>query len=214
MPIGGGMGTGGGSEGGGDVTLNEYFDDFGLLAAADPDAIVTSFATSTSPVTKSGAGLNGIIGAAAIDPPRSITLTLDNSPGAFSTTPIPITGTDVNGDAQTAQLTPSTADGNETLETDKTFRTVTSIAFPAQADTDGAFTVGTGSKIGLRHLPKTTDSIGVVIVAYHVSGAPIDFDQSGLLHPDNSPPNGSVTPIGFDPDGFTPHGVVYLEDLS
>lgn len=119
---------------------------------ADTDAIVTSFATSTSVVTKSGAGLNGVIGAAAISPPRGITIKTAANAGSYNVTdPIAVTGTDIDGNVLAGTGTLTQTDGNETIEIvgsdGSGFASVVSVAFPAQADTSGHFEVGVGSVV-------------------------------------------------------------------
>lgn len=112
-------------------------------AAFDADAIKTSVATSASPASYSDAALNGAVGAATMNPPRSITVTRSSSAGSYSTSAITITGT-YNGETVTDTLTPADADGGDTIYGDQPFDAVTSISLPAQVNTSGAFTFGVG----------------------------------------------------------------------
>jgi len=116
---------------------------------ADDDAIVTSFATSASPVTKSGAGLNGVVGATAMSHPRSITITTAANTGSYNIVdPILVSGLDVDGNATSGNGTLTNADGGETIEIFAGldgvdgFASVTSVVFPAQIDAGGHFKVG------------------------------------------------------------------------
>lgn len=119
---------------------------YAAAALSDLDGILASFATTTAEASFDASDFDGAAIAAdigALDLPRTVTITLDNSPGAFSTDPIVVTGKR-GGAVVTEEFEPSTADGNETLFGNQPFDTITSIVFPAQADTDGAFTVGVG----------------------------------------------------------------------
>lgn len=112
-------------------------------ALASANAIKTSIATVAAPVTYSGGGLNGAIGAAANALPRTITVTAAAHAASYvAGSTITITGTDSQGTVQSEVLTLVGTDGTETLVTTHGFRTVTSVAIAAQADTLGAFTVG------------------------------------------------------------------------
>ncbi len=204
-----------GGGGGGSVTETAVLDDFGVLSVADNDAIVTSFATSTSPVTKSGAGLNGIIGAGVMDPPRNITITTTGFTGAYNITdPIVITGTDVNGDVLTEERTPLDANGNELLVCLKCFKTVTSIAFPAQGNTSGTFKVGFGIRVGLRHKVKWPSSGLLLLLGFWVDGAPDFIPSYSTLGLGASPPNGAIDFTSFPPDGGTTFAAAYIKDLT
>lgn len=114
-----------------------------LAAAFDADAIKTSIAASASPVTYSGADLNGAVGEDTMDPPRAITITRSSSAGDYTTSAITVTGT-YNGQTVTDTLTPADANGGDTIYGDQPFDAITSIDLPAQVNTDGAFTFGTG----------------------------------------------------------------------
>lgn len=114
-----------------------------LAAAFDADAIKTSIGATAGAVVYSGADLNGVVGAATMDPPRSITVTRTSSAGDYTLTPIVVTGT-YHGETVTDTLTPATADGGDTLYGDQPFDAIVSIARPAQVNTDGAFTFGVG----------------------------------------------------------------------
>lgn len=114
---------------------------------ADPNGIKTSFATLTSSHTYSGAALDGVLAGSTFSPPRVPTITLASATGAYSTTAITVTGTDKDGTAATVDLTPTSANGGETLTGRgwERLATITSIAFPAQASTAGSFTIGVGA---------------------------------------------------------------------
>lgn len=113
----------------------------------DVDGIVAAFATSTSPVVKSGAGLNG----AALDAnkvlkpvPRAVTIKTSTSAATYNTTdPIVVKGKR-GGAIITENIQLTQAGGNETVRGTKAFDSIIDITFPAQSGTGGAFEVGVG----------------------------------------------------------------------
>lgn len=114
-----------------------------VASVFDADAIKTSIATSASAQLYDDADLNGAIGGATLDGfPQQVSATLASNAGSYSTNPITVTGTDVKGNEQTDTLTPTDTDGGYVIRTTKAFKSVTSIAVPAQANTGGAFTFG------------------------------------------------------------------------
>jgi hypothetical protein len=119
---------------------------FVAATLVDLDAVKTSVATAATPITYSGAGFNGALGAGPItlDPPRYISVTNTSAVGTYkygASYPIVITGTRC-GVAVTESLLLTTANGNETIVGDQPFDTLVSIAIPAQNDTSGAWTFG------------------------------------------------------------------------
>lgn len=204
------------STGGANVTQNLILDDFGVIPATAVNAVKTSFATSTDPETYTGGDFDGAVGDGPLAAPRTITITLAAAAGAYAVAAIVITGTDVNDGPQTANLTPSGANGGETLETLKTFKSITSIAFPAQADTDGAFQIGIGHTVGLRHTPVTAEPFDIQpFVGVFFDGTANPAYVYGATAPAGSPPNGSIT---FNdtpsPDGSTGFAAAYWENLA
>lgn len=111
-------------------------------ALADTDAIKTSIATVAATATYTGGALNGVIGATAMVPARTVSVTTSANVGTYTGVAIVVTGTDVNGLALSETLTLTAVDGNETIVGSKGFKTVTSIAIPAQFDTGGTFQFG------------------------------------------------------------------------
>jgi hypothetical protein len=126
-----------------DVRVDEHTN----LAAADPDGIKESVASSASIATYTGTALDGAIGTGTISPPRNITITT-TSHADIDAVAVVITGLDVNGDAQTDTITLTNGGGTTDVGT-KAFKSVSSIVVPAQSGTGGALTFGTGNVIGL-----------------------------------------------------------------
>jgi hypothetical protein len=102
-----------------------------------------SFATSTSPVTLSGAGLDGALAGAALAPGRPVQIITGAAAGAYSTaSPIVVTGTLDSGAAHTDRLYLTQANGGETVVGTWSFARVTQVAIPAQLLQTGLFTLG------------------------------------------------------------------------
>lgn len=114
--------------------------------AADADGIVTSHATVAAATTLSGADLNGAIGADPIFPPRNVVI-VATSHADFDLTTWYVRGLDADGDPQEEAFVMPNG-GNTTLTGNKFFSAITEVYQPAQSGTGGAFTVGTGSKLG------------------------------------------------------------------
>lgn len=112
----------------------------------DVNGVKTSAATIASettylPAVMNGAGINtsGVL----LKTARTVTATLSANSGSYSTSAIVITGK-YGGETVTSSLTPSDADGGETLYGDQPFDLITSIVIPAQVNTSGAFEFGVG----------------------------------------------------------------------
>lgn len=108
------------------------------------NGIKTSFATSVTPTTLVPADFDGTSHAAGVlDLPRTVTITLSNTAGAFNAVdPIVITGRRSGGARVTESLTPATTGGNATLRGVQGFDVIESIFIPAQGSGGGTFTIG------------------------------------------------------------------------
>lgn len=117
------------------------------------NGVVASAATVASPVTVLPASMTGALMSATAGRfnklARAITITRSSSAGAYSLSPIVVTG-NRDGVKYSESLTPANINGGDFLTTVGVFKEVTSIVFPAQANTAGAFTIG-GGDIGLQH---------------------------------------------------------------
>lgn len=119
---------------------------FASADLSDVNGVKTSAATIASettylPAVMDGAGIN--TSGQLLKTARTVTATLSSAVGSYSTDPIVVTGV-YGGATVTDTLTPSDADGGETLYGDQPFDTLVSIAIPAQVDTAGAFEFGVG----------------------------------------------------------------------
>ena len=108
--------------------------------AVDVDAIVTAYTTSTAIQTFSGATLNGVVGAAEMQPGRLITFVFSNH-ADFNATNITLTGISPLGATQTESIAIPDG-GNATVDSTLHYASVTSIVVPAQAGTGGTATFG------------------------------------------------------------------------
>lgn len=128
-------------------TVEEFIDP----AAADPNGIKTSFASSDSAQQFLVADLDGLVGAGVMTPPRNITITTGAS-GDIDAVDVVITGfvLDANGKEipQTDTIT-LTADIGATDVGTQAFSRVTQIDIPAQTGTGGTIEIGFGDVIGL-----------------------------------------------------------------
>ena len=114
------------------------------------NAVVTSFATSTSIVTILSAGLNGALGASfSAAPgsvlPRTVTVTTSAVAATYATgsgNAIVVTGTNEAGATITENLVLTAAGGGQTIVGLQGFVTIASIVIPAQLGAGGAFTFG------------------------------------------------------------------------
>lgn len=113
----------------------------------DVDGILESVSTSATAVDLTPEDYDGAVvtsSGAWIKLPRSVTITLSEAIGSYDPeVPIVLTGKR-GGIPVTEELTPSTADGGETLRGWQVFDQPPDIAIPAQVDTSGAIEIGVG----------------------------------------------------------------------
>lgn len=192
--------------GGGYFATEEFTD----VAAADTDAIVTSFATAAAVTSKSGSGLNGVVGAAEMTPPRNITITSTTHADVDAVDAV-ITGKvrDKDGNLIDQTDTISITDGGGVTDAGtKAFSVVTSVSIPAMAGAGGALTVGFGSVIGLRRAIKTRAGLTrpireVVAGAVATNGV---FTTAAA-----KPPYGTYAP-NTAPNGTNDYAITYEVD--
>lgn len=181
---------------------------FTNLAASDDDAIKTAIASSTSVATYSGAALNGVIGAGAISPPRNILITTAGGTPADAPATATITGTAVDGSAQTETI--NVAQTGTTAAGVKAFATVTSIALPAGEGTGATLAFGTGVVVGLDSKLRDVGGAANGGVVKEVANATVVTNGTFVL-PATSGPFGSYSP-NTAPNGTNDYAVVYMVD--
>jgi hypothetical protein len=211
-PTGAAGATGPTGAAGSSPTQQFVVDAFGALPAEDDEAFVTGFATATSPVTKSGAGLNGAVGATALDVPRPVTIALSMRANSYVMQAITVTGVDAaTGAGATSQVTPSSVNGGETLMTPRCFLSVTSVAFPAQGNTSGQFKIGIPDRWGLLNKPVTGTPI---ILDYEIDFNVTSIAQLQRLSTTEHPPYGALKDVSTPPDGGSVFQAAYMKDLT
>ncbi len=126
-------------------------------AAADVDAIVTTFASAATANTLNGSELNGVVGGTEMQPARKVTI-VTSSHADWDAGNAVVTG--VNHLGQTVAETIAMANGgNETLTSTTLFRSVTSVVIPAGSGTGGTATIGVAALDSLALI----DFLGVAI---------------------------------------------------
>lgn len=135
--------------------------------ASDADAFIATIASSASPQTISGAGLDGAVGDDIMRHARNVTLTLSNHADWDATTAI-VYGLDENGAPCSESLSIPNG-GNATVSGLVLFSAVTSLVIPAQSGTGGTATLGFGDVLG----PLDGSVAGVV---------PFDVSRTGLTY--------------------------------
>ena len=187
------------------IAVEEFVDP----AAADTDGILASVASQAAAAAYAAADLVG--GAAvALDPPRNVTLTCDDSAGTW-TGNLTVTGVDINGDAITEDIAFT---NNTTTPGLLAFARVDSLAADAQNDANGNWEVGFGDVIGLaKPLISRAGAeavvmeieAGTVMAADAITGTFVDAATAG--------PNGTYEPATV-PDASNDYAVYYEYDPS
>jgi hypothetical protein len=170
-----------------------WVDEFTNPATADTDAIVTSVASANTEQTYSGAGLDGVVGAGTMSPPRNITFTT-SSHADIDAVACVITGLDIDGNALTETVT-LTDGGGVTDAGVKAFASVSSIVIPAQSGSGGTVEIGFGVLIGLTVKAKARGgTIGIIqeieagsVVATGTFAAPATGAPYGTYSANNAP---------------------------
>jgi hypothetical protein len=119
--------------------------------AADPNAILLSFATSDAVQAFDAEDLDGVVGDGEMDPPRNITIT-STADAHVTAVNVVITGLirDASGALVAQTNTIATTNGGGVTDAGtKPFSQVTSISIPAMGGANGALEIGFGAGLGL-----------------------------------------------------------------
>lgn len=118
--------------------------------AEDTRSIVLPFATSTSPVVVSGAGLDGDIGADLMSPRREVTITTTSVGGSVYETgaDVVVSAEDWYGQTVSFLVRLTLAGGGETVRIGEDVKRVISVSLPAMLTTGGTIEVGTSAVEG------------------------------------------------------------------
>jgi hypothetical protein len=146
--------------------------------------------------------------AALADTPRQIVFVTAGVTPADAPASALITGTDVNGDAQTETV--NLAQTATSATSTKFFSTVTSIVEAAGDGTAATISIGVGAALGLRRKAKVR--AGAVLVACEIS-AGTRLTTGTFTVPASAPPNGSYTPAAAA-DASRDYAVAYEVDLT
>lgn len=126
-------------------------DEFTNPATADVDAIKTSFATSSSVQSLSGAALDGVNGAVEMVPPRNPTIT-SSSHANVTAVAVVFTGRVRNaaGELVARTVTVNTTNGGGATDAGaEALSFVDSVSIPAMGGASGSLQLGFGVSIGL-----------------------------------------------------------------
>lgn len=153
--------------------------------AADVDAIKLGFATAVTAQVFTGAALDGVVGIAAMVPPRNVTVTADANVGGYLGSAT-IKGS-FRGVPQTEAIVIT---DSATTAGVKPFDQVTEIDIPIQPDALGVLSVGFGELIGLAKNPKTraglTEALKEIVDGAVVTTGVLDA-TNGTYDPAASP---------------------------
>lgn len=183
-------------------------EEFTNPAAADVDAIKTSFASAATAQDFSGADLDGVVGTATMDPPRNVTITTSLH-ADIDAVPVTITGTDVDGNVLTEDIT--LTDGGGTTDAGASgFASVSRIQIPNQSGPGGAIEVGFGDIIGLHKPIKTMAGLTGLIREIE---AGVVVTTATMTTPAVGAPNGTYLAATV-PDGANDYAIWYEYDAS
>jgi len=181
----------------------EEFTGPGAAAAA---GLEVAAATTVAPLTVSSFLAGGVTALAAF--PRNVTLTTAGVTPADAPASALVTGTDVNGNAQTETITVAqTATISEGV---KAFKTVTSVVFAAAEGTAATVAIGYGSVLGLGKKLKPRAGLSAPIKEIAVGAV---VTTGTFVSAATSPPNGSYSPASAL-DGAKDYALYYEYDAS
>lgn len=175
-------------------------DEFTNPVAASTNAIKTAVATVATPVSYTGAALNGTLGSGTMPIPRNVTATVAGGTPAHAPATATFTGL-YNGKTQTDTINLNQAGG--TVAGTKPFDKVTQISMPAGDGVDATVAFGFGTGLGVELKPKARAGGAILVVADAMDGSIL---TTGALNV-----NGLYTPATA-PDGAHDYAVWYEFD--
>jgi hypothetical protein len=180
-------------------------EEFTNLAAAG--AALISIAAASQVAAGRSATLLAL--AANISPPRNITVTTAGGTPADAPATATVTGTDINGDPLTEDLTiPQTA---TIAAGTKTFATVTSIVETAGQGTAATMSYGIGVVVGLGK--KVVLRAGLPAVVKEIAAGSLAPTPGTFTAPTVAVPNGGYAP-NTAANGTNDYALYYEQDLS
>jgi hypothetical protein len=162
-------------------------DEFTNPVAADTAGLEAATASQASVRSVTSFLAAGVAALAAY--PRNITLTTAGGTESDAPATAAITGTDVNGVAQSETV--NVGQTAETVSSAKLYSTVERVEYPAGDGTDATVAIGFGAKLGLSRRPMVRGG-GVGIINEIAVGARVT--NGTFESPTTAPPHGSYTP--------------------
>lgn len=175
------------------------------LAAATA-GLKAATATTVAPQTVLAAGMLTAGKDELAARPRNITFTTAGGTAADAPATATITGTDINGDAQTEVV--NVGQTATTVEGVKAFKTITSIVYSAADGTGATVAIGYGNKFGLSVKAKTR--AGAVMRGTEIAAGSA-VTNGTLVAAATGLPNGTYTP-NTAPNGSNDYAIEYEPD--
>lgn len=137
------------------------------------------------------------------DVPRALSLTVGGTAAGVQQSSVVITGTNVEGKVITESFV-TTQGTTGTVNGVKAFKTVTSVAIPAQVGTSATFAVGTQNILGINHrLFKNNSTVKVYSATAHKGALTLQIPPTVVAHD-------SLVELNTVLPGTTPNGSTFL----
>jgi hypothetical protein len=175
-------------------------------ALADVNAVKVSFATLTTAQTFTGTTLDGVVGVAAMSPPRNLTVKTNDHAATWQGH-VHVTGVDVNGNTIVEQFTLA---NNTTVVGVKAFARVTQVVVDAQVDALGLIEVGFGNLIGFARAIKSRAGLACLYLEIE---AGVKVATGTVVAAATGLPNGTYL-ASNTPDGTRDYAVYYEYDAT
>jgi hypothetical protein len=182
-------------------------DELAAPAATSTTALLTATATANGAQTYLAAALvaGGLTALATY--PRNVTFTGGGTTASCPTSAA-ITGTDIDGNALTENVSLTAGSGTGV----KAFKTITQIVFTGGTATNGTEAIGIGSKFGFTQTIKVRANLPHVLDEIYdssgSSGAFVDPSTATIVNATTSPPHGTWTPANA-PNGTHNYAITY-----
>jgi len=174
--------------------------------AASNTALMTSTTTATTATVVTGAAFTGALGPGPVTPayPRNVTVTATAGSSSYAGS-VTVKGTSMHGlpQTETIVITAST-----TVAGKKAFATITEVDIPAQLNTSGAISLGTGAVLGLYNQPKGRTGATVTAITPFKELTDLAAPTAGTVDGTNSTYTPNTAPNG------THNYIVYFEAVG
>lgn len=191
----------------GQVIQTIKIDEFTNPPTGDTNAFVLSAKSSVKEVTRSGAGLDGVVGATALGYPRNVTVTCSDSAATWVGNAT-FTGRDVFGNV----LTEAVALTNKATKAGASmFKSVTSIHTGAQVDANGDVEFGFGDILGPSAIMRIRGGATTPIPLQEIAVGAV-VATGTLVAAAGAPPTGSYLPAAA-PDATRDYCLTYETNM-